>query len=825
MDVSHAKSHEYVELRIHGVSGTPPVDMLDSPLVRQVAGDEDGRFFRPVDAAGEQMCAEDGHIVEGYHWGPLTSGTWRQALWLVLVPFGLVNAAYFMLPAPRASGIHSGAGKWPRRVAGGAFRAIGIVLTGVLVLSFAQAVIDLLAWQWSGLVPEGSNTPRAADPTPWLAGGLGAVLLALLGVRLLIGRRRVVPDTGTWRAPPDAREKSELADGAFYSGDENVPSLYRLHLAAAYSVLAVLAASVARTYGDAALWDVLFWLSAGLLGLSFVHAALLGDPRVGRSGVLRVFAEVVPLIEMWCGVAVLAGSAYAVWTVDLPAGRRGVLPGVADVGMWVSTVTLIALVTLVVAAALLALRTPEEKVPKEFGRFLKGMAAPAVAALGVLLAVGFTAALDYGVLRVLRPPDPPGAMELPVFHLRIAYAAGLAVALAAAVAIVILVGRRRSVQRFVPIVRAASNRVADDRKRLPEEQVRRVAGAWWLGRLKYALALWVFVFALAGTVLTAAAVLEAVEGLIAAGGATATIVVCRPGSWLPSWLDWLSDCRDLPGPDWVTIGTGVLFLVAGFLLYLGRRSLGDSAFRRGVCVVWDLVAFWPSVVHPLVPPPYAPKVIEDLRRRIAWHLGECYELDRPEDRPCTCPPQTEPVPFVVLAGHSQGSLIAVAALTRLAERHRDRVALLTFGSQLQIAYARAFPAYVNVSFLRWVRRPVLNGRWLSLYRETDPIGGPVLSRERNDPSEADTVSRSIRLGDTPGEKPCEDEITSLGIRECGDEWRLLDPEPADGQTDPREAMRRHSAYTLDRAWSAALTRLTNRFSAPQPTTEQTDPQK
>jgi hypothetical protein len=103
----------YVELRVHGVSGTPPEDMLDSPLVRQVAGDLDGRFVRPVNADGTEVRANDGHIVEGYHWGPQTSGSWRQALWLVLVPFGLVNAAYFMLPD---RGV-----RWPR----GALRGLG----------------------------------------------------------------------------------------------------------------------------------------------------------------------------------------------------------------------------------------------------------------------------------------------------------------------------------------------------------------------------------------------------------------------------------------------------------------------------------------------------------------------------------------------------------------------------------------------------------------------------------------------------------------------------------------------------------------------------
>jgi hypothetical protein len=57
----------FVELRVHGVSGTPPVDMLDHPLVKQVAGDTDGRFFRPVDSAGTEVRAADGHMIEGYH--------------------------------------------------------------------------------------------------------------------------------------------------------------------------------------------------------------------------------------------------------------------------------------------------------------------------------------------------------------------------------------------------------------------------------------------------------------------------------------------------------------------------------------------------------------------------------------------------------------------------------------------------------------------------------------------------------------------------------------------------------------------------------------
>jgi pimeloyl-ACP methyl ester carboxylesterase len=247
---------------------------------------------------------------------------------------------------------------------------------------------------------------------------------------------------------------------------------------------------------------------------------------------------------------------------------------------------------------------------------------------------------------------------------------------------------------------------------------------------------------------------------------------------------WLSDCRDLPGLDLVTAGTVALVLLGGFLVYLGRRAVGDSTVRRAACIIWDVVAFWPAAVHPFVPPPYSPKVIDDLRRRIEWHL----------DGPAT---------FLVLAGHSQGSMIAAAALTRLAPRHRSRVALLTYGSQLQLAYARAFPAYVNYPFLCWLKEKVLTNRWVSLYRETDPFGGPVLSWDRTDKPEF----TSYRLG-AVDVSVVDDGDPLTGVRRSGSEWRLLDPCPADGMTTPRLAMRRHTGFSVDPAWNLALAELT-----------------
>src|SRR6478735_2352693 len=98
MTTPAADQPEWVELRVHGVSGTPPESILLSTFVKQVAGDTRGRFFRPADSLGNERQQHDGRIVEAYHWGRFTSGSWTQALWLLIIPLGIVNAAAFTLP-------------------------------------------------------------------------------------------------------------------------------------------------------------------------------------------------------------------------------------------------------------------------------------------------------------------------------------------------------------------------------------------------------------------------------------------------------------------------------------------------------------------------------------------------------------------------------------------------------------------------------------------------------------------------------------------------------------------------------------------------------
>src|SRR5450755_76263 len=90
----------YAELRVHGVSATPPEVMLASPELQspspvRVAGDALSGFYRR-----EYPYSRPWDRVEAYSWSGLTSGGGLRALWLLLTPFLLANAAFWASPVP-----------------------------------------------------------------------------------------------------------------------------------------------------------------------------------------------------------------------------------------------------------------------------------------------------------------------------------------------------------------------------------------------------------------------------------------------------------------------------------------------------------------------------------------------------------------------------------------------------------------------------------------------------------------------------------------------------------------------------------------------------
>ena len=125
-------------------------------------------------------------------------------------------------------------------------------------------------------------------------------------------------------------------------------------------------------------------------------------------------------------------------------------------------------------------------------------------------------------------------------------------------------------------------------------------------------------------------------------------------------------------------------------------------------------------------------------------------------------------------------------------------------------FPRAFPAYASYGVLTSLDR-ALGGRWINLFRDTDPIAGPVLSWAHTG-EETQQVLRSRRLGARAGTEepwPLEpDHLPAIrtGRRECGRDWRLLDPSPPDRElhAEPLTSMMQHGHFALSPDWDDAV---------------------
>jgi hypothetical protein len=802
----------WVELRVHGVSGTPPENMLDIDRVVQVGGDELGRTFRRADRLGAELPVEDGHIVEAYHWGALTSGSRTQGLWLLLAPFGLVNVAQFTLQRPTST-----SARWAHAVAGAALRLIGLSLTVLFVLAAMVITVDLWAWQRA----------HATSAFTYLLAFLAP--LGLLGLYWVLARAKpdpnVAPRPVTIPATPpsgvpdwDSESVSELVRPTFFEGDPDAPALRRLHLAAgglAVSIMAVCPEAV-RTGGFA---GVVFWAAFALIGVAGVVVLLLGDPSsqqrwdTGRPDPSS-WRWVARRTVTWAlaGLALVALVAAAAIIVRTPPDPDAAVPGAGFLlhypGIdWASYVVmafaLVGIVLLFVANATLAVceRASPVHANRRFAPYLGGMVATCLASIGVFLGVGYVGAFSTAAAAALRSvrPEAPGApvlVKVPDLLSRVIYAWGLtALVIASLVVIALGVRRRRRSDLEEQVEADFSTGSGPGRSyRLPPRWIRRTADARWVGRLKNATPVVAAVLTVVGLVLSGAVVAEVLP-----------IVLVAPTGWprlnpFPSdAAGWLSQSEMWPSGDdavrstLLTLGTLTLSTVATALLTLGRSALVGESARRGVNVVWDVIAFWPRSTHPFVPTTYAQRAVVDIEDRVRWHVGQGRA--------------------VALCAHSQGSLLSFAALLRLAHQHDGHrvlagVGFLTFGSQLQVLFSRTFSSYVNLPAIEQLNQKLV-GAWRNLYRDTDPLAGPVLSWDHRaaDPSWVRPAGPRAPL-----------RRRRVGSREeFGPDWRLYDPpvlpgDPAvpagaggpDLHTHHLLPPRGHSAYWLDEAWGPAL---------------------
>jgi hypothetical protein len=166
--------------------------------------------------------------------------------------------------------------------------------------------------------------------------------------------------------------------------------------------------------------------------------------------------------------------------------------------------------------------------------------------------------------------------------------------------------------------------------------------------------------------------------------------------------------------------TWVVALVPAGLIALIMSGYRDRGRRRQIGILWDVAMFWPRAFHPLAPPSYAERAVPDLQRRL-----HRLTADRSGGRRGR----------VLLMAHSQGTVLAVAALVQPsppAAAILERVGLVTYGAPLARLYRRAFPAYFGGRTLTALHGafggpPGSPERWSNFHRDTDLIGGPVFT--------------------------------------------------------------------------------------------------
>lgn len=628
---------KFIELRIHGVSGTSAVDLLEA---RPVAADTDPR----VDLT---KPAPTGPWTRAFRWSSLTSGDARSAAWILLLPYMLANLAGWALPPRRSI--------WRHRFDVTLVRIVGAMLTAMFSLVTAYGFIAIggyatlgqrfgvdlgLATALGALVTLGVTTglwwltrsreteiePVLTDPAIEHASDWTALRYAHLAVSasatlwtLGVVAREAFPSA------PFPHLVTPIAIGSLIASVivagasvlVDLPRINRLTAAlwfTASGLVVILGVAIWATSADAPAQDI---TGAGVpLSILVEYFAAVALATVAAS-YSRVYRLTAPTVATLLAIAGAAGAAVGAATIQATA-TVGRTEAPSSVGVIAEgfVVGILALATFVLALHLLAM----SQFPSERARIWKGIRAivsdPLVLMIGTPTIITSVSLLVFWAIS-----EHP---ETPIF-------ATLAHLAYGAVTILAMAHVRSSIVRVALTALGAISiylvlrRFADD--------FRQVA-------------------------------------------VVATLV-------LPTQL----------------IGSRLI------------SALRDADQRRALAVPWDVGSYFPSAFHPLAPPPYGATAVDSLRSVLA-------ELSTGNRRP------------IVVAAHSQGTVIAATALTGV----ELPVALFTFGSPLGTLYRRFFPAHFGTDFFAHLTEMV---SWANLWRTTDPIGGsidPAIDRpEQPDP--------------------------------------------------------------------------------------------
>ena len=706
------------ELRVHGVGGTPPDALLGDLAPEQVSGDAVAGFYRSSDhQASQQDRAERMDLdrqVECYSWGGLTSRSRTRVLWLALLPFLLGNLAGWMCSEATKKSPWRFAG---HRLASG-LAGLALTVNAMLVAAFISANVlgyqavraGLAAHQW-WLAPLG---------WPYIAGHparqdlIGVVVpellaLALLGLASRSWRYEAVRPPIDAAVHQDARKrtaaalKEGLADDKFWDGEASVRLASWLHLAVATAFLALFLDVTVHAFPGARTAGQWWWVALGLGGVTVAAAVVyvVLDAVDALPGALR---DVARYLVIPAGLALIAAGVFAWWQPGTADPAAAQLPGLATVLTW-TTVALAVCIGLVLLSVLAGL-VPYARQTLPGGPLVTLLLAFGVLNM-VLLAVGIWVAHLVGpVTTDAATAAGAAATTHPQLYLPYLITTGVPLVALAAGAAVLVFGLIIGVCWWWPPPISK-----DDQREYREDAERFVNAEPEVLQIWYRSGVPPFVFVGDGGRRPkdrgwrkTAARGELVGGL----------------AHRASWLLWglvvfqlamaVSVWRYQPQPPVFVRNAGVVLAglalpaLMGFVLAAWR----DPARRRQIGVLWDVGTFWPRSYHPFSPPCYAERAVPDLQRHMWWlhdHGGR-----------------------VVLVAHSQGAMLATAALVQRGCRpDGDRPVLITFGCPVRKLYHWGFPAYLPEKLLESLADPAIGRltKWQNINYPTDPIGGKV----------------------------------------------------------------------------------------------------
>ena len=696
---------------VHGVGGAPPEAMLDSFEIVRVRGDATAAFFRL-----KRQPPDRDHVQEAYSWGGLTAGSASRALWVFLAPFAFLNVAGWMLPP--ASDAERGGDSRHHRIATGLLRLIGLTVTVHAIIWIGQMSIDFAAWQCGGNVSCRSNT--------WIVSIFGwAVFEGAPGQRLVVGAlvpllvilvvyrltRRTVDryETVEETAFEDYKVVGEdsFSDPTFWRRGESLGSFASLHLSGAGAGLAwVLAWTFAWLQPTGTPWLQLAigWFALALLVGAGIGVTVVRDTAPATDQSISPNLEILVRWHRRMTIGVLATTLVVgvVWSGYEDPGGNVALEPYSEVWRWIWVVSIIAL--LAFAFTILThphrdrwVRAPlgaeDARVVVGFGSF-----GPVVAAFfGFLVAVVILGGFGAATARLLG--GRPTILSTYLYDAFGLVATAWMVALFVVLIVMWLLRKPphlpKGANKESPLEKEIASRFTEDKHSF-------FSG----GRRKYR---WLVSIRTARDVRTYVPVLESVLGWMVVVAMAIAVVLLGVQVIAPERLQSLVEGLPpslLTGTTWF-VAVGIPF----GMIWAIRRAYGSRQARRLIGTLWDVVTFWPRWFHPLAPPSYSGRAIPELRTRIdslvRGDAGDVAEAN------------------IVVTAHSQGSVIALAAIDGL--RGHDwlrHVSLLTHGSPVTRLYVRLFPSHM-VAPIERVFGALDEGRWLNLYRLTDPIGGAI----------------------------------------------------------------------------------------------------